>query len=68
MKLKVEGHDGFVKDSSNEAILNSDLDSLHAYRARRDALLKKDSDFSKLQNEVDELKELVQKLLAEKSK
>jgi gamma-glutamyltranspeptidase len=68
MKLKVKDHDDLVRDTQTQAVLNSDLTSLQAYKKRRDALRKKDSELESLKEEVSELKDLVHKLLAEKSK
>jgi hypothetical protein len=68
MKLKVKNHDDLVRDTQTQAVLNSDLTSLQAYKKRRDALRKKDNELESLKEEVSELKDLVHKLLAEKSK
>jgi hypothetical protein len=66
MKVKVKDHDDLVRDTKTQAVLNSDLTSLQAYKKRRDALRKKDNELESLKEEVSELKDLVHKLLAEK--
>jgi len=66
MKVKVQDHDNLVRDTNTQAVLNTDLTSLEAYKQRRDALRKKDTEVESLKNEVSELKQLVQNLLAEK--
>jgi hypothetical protein len=68
MKVKVENHDNLVRDTKTKAVLNTDMTSLQAYKQRRESLRKKDKDLESLKNEVSELKDLVQKLLAEKIK
>jgi hypothetical protein len=68
MKVKVENHDNLVRDTQTKAVLNTDMTSLQAYKQRREELRKRDNDFDSLKNEVSELKDIVQKLLAEKVK
>lgn len=66
MKVKVKDNEDLVRDTQTKAVLNTDLTSLQAYKQRRDALRKKDTELESLKNEVSELKQLVQNLLAEK--
>ena len=66
MKVKVRDNEDLVRDTQTKAVLNTDLTSLQAYKQRRDALRKKDTELESLKNEVSELKQLVQNLLAEK--
>lgn len=66
MKVKVKDHEDLVRDTQTQAVLNSDLTSLQAYKNRREALRKKDNELESLKEEVSELKDLVHKLLAEK--
>lgn len=66
MKVKVKDNEDLVRDTQTKAVLNTDLTSLQAYKQRRDALRKKDTELESLKNEVSELKQMVQNLLAEK--
>lgn len=68
MKVQVKDHEGLVKDMQTKAVLNNDLASLQAYKQRRENLRKKERELETLKDQVSELTDLVQKLLAEKSK
>lgn len=68
MKVQVKDHEDLVKDMQTKAVLNTDLASLQAYKQRRENLRKKERELETLKDQVSELTDLVQKLLAEKSK
>jgi hypothetical protein len=65
MKVKVENHEELVRDTTNKAVLNTDLSSLEAYRARRDKERQKDEEVKTLKQEIDEIKQVLN-LIVEK--
>jgi hypothetical protein len=67
MKLKVQDHENLVKDTETKAVLNTDLTSLQAYRAQRDKQRQKDAEISRLRQEMNEMKDILN-LLVEKIK
>ena len=67
MKLKVQDHEHLVKDTVTKAVLNTDLTSLQAYRAQRDKQRQKDAEISRLQQEMNEMRDILN-LLVEKIK
>ena len=62
-KLHVEGATGFVRDRSNGAILFTKQDEVDAARARKAERLAKESRVDRLENDVQEIKQLLQKLV-----
>lgn len=67
MKVKVENHEELVRDTETQAVLNTDLSSLEAYRARRDKERQKDEEVKTLKQEIDEIKQVLN-LIVEKIK
>ena len=60
--LKVEGHDGLVRDQNTGAILNLD-DSAIAARRKSKQLSSALDDINMLKNEVSEIKSLLRELI-----
>ena len=67
MKLKVKEHDNLVKDTDTQAVLNTDLSSLEAYRAHRNKQRQQDEEVKTIREELDEIKAVLH-LLVEKIK
>lgn len=66
-KVKIKDHDELVRDVKTQAVLNTDLASLEAYRAQRDKIRRKDDEIKTIREELDEIKDILQ-LLVEKIK
>jgi hypothetical protein len=67
-KLKIENHEELVRDTKTQAVLNTDLSSLQAYKKRREIQRQKDAELQEIKEEMSEIKGLLHQLLAEKSK
>lgn len=62
---KVEGYSGLRRDAQSGAIINTDKSALMLARQRKQAILAEKQKVTNLENEVAELKALVQQLLKE---
>jgi len=60
--VKVEGKPNLYKNKSNGFVSNFDEDGLKKAKARKKARIEKDQKINKLENEINELKSLVQAL------
>jgi len=60
--VKVEGKPNLYKNKSNGFVSNFDEDGLKRAKARKKARIEKDQKIHKLENEINELKSLVQAL------
>jgi hypothetical protein len=60
--VKVEGKPNLYKNKSNGFVSNFDEDGLKRAKARKKARIEKDQKINKLENEINELKSLVQAL------
>jgi len=60
--VKVEGKSNLYKNKSNGFVSNLDEDGLKRAKARKKARIEKDQKIHKLENEINELKSLVQAL------
>ena len=60
--VKVEGKPNLYKNKSNGFVSNFDEDGLKRAKARKKARIEKDQKINKLENEINELKSLVQTL------
>tara|TARA_A100000164_G_C21803319_1_gene721770 strand:+ start:889 stop:1092 length:204 start_codon:yes stop_codon:yes gene_type:complete len=64
MKYKqVEGQDNLFRDTETGAIVNTDRSGYLAYKNRRQQKLKEMGRIDKLQNEIDEIKALLFKVI-----
>lgn len=59
---RVEGYKGLYRNNSG-AIVNHDSSALLAYKAKKAASNSKDKELQELRNEIDELKDLIKKML-----
>ena len=60
--VKVEGKPNLYKNKSNGFVSNFDEEGLKRAKARKKARIEKDQNIDKLENEINELKSLVQAL------
>jgi len=60
---KIKDKTGFRRDSHSRGIINTDEVAYEAYMARRNSVSEKDKKIESLEQEVKELKELVQKMV-----
>ena len=60
---KVENEETLRRDSNNNAILETDLNSLELYRRRREQAKQKDKEIQEMREEIANLKDLVQQLI-----
>jgi hypothetical protein len=60
--VPVENSNHLVRDKSTNAIINIDNSGLEKAKARKKARIEKDQKINKLENEINELKSLVQAL------
>ena len=64
MKYKqVEGESNLFRDTENGAIINTDRSAFVSYRNRREQKLKEMDRIKKLENEIDEIKSLLYKVI-----
>ena len=66
--IPVEGHTTLGRDPASNAILNTDTTQYEAYIKARNAARKKDQSLRELQDEVAELKALVNNLVQKEDK
>jgi predicted ribosome quality control (RQC) complex YloA/Tae2 family protein len=60
---KVEGHPGLIRDLESNAVINNDKSAYQNYIQLREQKLKEKERLDKLENEVGEIKSLLQKLV-----
>lgn len=60
---KVEGHPGLIRDLESNAVINNDKSAYQNYVQMREQKLKEKERLDKLENEVGEIKSLLQKLV-----
>ncbi len=60
---KVENEETLRRDSTNSAILETDMNSLELYRRRREIAKQKDNEIQEMKEEIANLKDLVQQLI-----
>ena len=63
MYQKIENSESLIRDKTNSAILETDLDSLQLYRMRREQVKQKDIEIENMKSEINELKSLVKQLI-----
>ena len=61
--VKVDGHNGLVRDTSTGAILNINKDEITAARKRKLERRKKEQEFEDLKNEVGDIKNMLTKII-----
>ena len=60
---KVKNEETLRRDSTNSAILETDMNSLELYRRRREIAKQKDNEIQEMKEEIANLKDLVQQLI-----
>lgn len=60
---KVENEETLRRDSTNSAILETDMNSLELYKRRREQVKQKDKEIQEMREEIANLKDLVQQLI-----
>jgi len=60
---KVEGHPGLIRDLESNAVINNDKSAYQNYVQLREQKLREKERLDKLENEVGEIKSLLQKLV-----
>jgi len=60
---KVENEETLRRDSNNNAILETDMNSLELYRRRREQAKQKDKEIQEMREEIANLKDLVHSLI-----
>ena len=60
---KVENEETLRRDSTNSAILETDMNSLELYRRRREQVKQKDKQIQEMKEEISNLKDLVYSLI-----
>jgi hypothetical protein len=63
MKIKVENEKDLVRDSNSHAILATNKEELHRYRARKNIMREKDEKILNLENRLHSLENLVNNIL-----
>ena len=61
--IKVDGHNGLVRDTSTNAILNINKEEISAARKRKLERRKKQQEFEDLKNEVGDIKNMLTKII-----
>ena len=60
---KVEGHPGLIRDLESNAVINNDKSAYQNYIQLREQKLREKERLDKLENEMGEIKSLLQKLV-----
>jgi len=61
--IKVEGHNGIVKDTDTGMILNINKQEISAARKRKMERREKEKEFENLKNEVSDIKNMLTKII-----
>lgn len=61
--VKVDGHPGLVKDTVSGVVLNTDMTGLEAAKRKKQALSEDKKRLNKLEDDVSEIKRLLEKLV-----
>ena len=61
--LKIEDNPNLVRDKTNNAVLNTDMDALQKYKMKRNIERQRDSEISELKTEMSEIKSLLYQLV-----
>ena len=61
--VKVEGHEGYVRDERSGAILNTNKEEIEAAKKRKADRLSRDKELSDLKDEVSDIKEMLTKIV-----
>ena len=61
--IKIENEQDLVKDRDTGAVLNTNLDSLSAYKAKRKKDLEMNNKIEKLESDIDDIKTMLKELI-----
>ena len=61
--LKIEGHEGYVKDPNSGVVLNVNQEEIDAARTRRALRKQQEEDINNLKNEVSDIKNMLGKII-----
>lgn len=59
---KIQDNPDLIKDTSSQAVINTNRNAILARRAQKDAMAKKDEELQEMKNDIAEIKELLKKL------
>ncbi len=63
MFLKVEGHEGYVRDTNTGAVLNVNREEIEAARKRKALRQRQEQDINNLKNEVSDIKTMLSTII-----
>ena len=63
MFLKVEGHEGYVRDTNTGAVLNVNREEIEAARKRKALRQQQEQDINNLKNEVSDIKTMLSTII-----
>lgn len=63
MFLKVEGHEGFVKNTETGVVLNVNKEEIEAARKRKALRQQQEQDINNLKNEVSDIKTMLSTII-----
>ncbi len=61
--LKIEGHEGYVKDPNSGVVLNVNQEEIDAAKKRRALRKQQEEDINNLKNEVSDIKNMLGKII-----
>ena len=61
--LKIEGHEGYVKDPNTGVVLNVNQEEIDAAKKRRALKKQQEEDINNLKNEVSDIKNMLGKII-----
>lgn len=65
--VPIENQEDLVRDNESGAVLNTNLNSLQRYRAKRDKDRKMREEFNQMKNDMSEIKSLLAQLVRDKT-
>ena len=61
--LKIEGHEGYVKDPNTGVVLNVNQEEINGAKKRRALRKQQEEDINNLKNEVSDIKNMLGKII-----
>ena len=61
--IKVDGHPDLVKDPRSGAVINTNVEAMKAARLRKERMKDKEQKFQQLENDVSEMKQMLELIL-----
>ena len=61
--LKIEGHEGYVKDPTSGVVLNVNQEEIDAAKTRKALRKQQEEDINNLKNEVSDIKNMLGKII-----